>query len=121
MRFALLLCALFLAAGCRCRIPKDHAGAYSKVACGSVVTAELPRPAKCFEVELYRKSDCNLTVEITCQGEAKPWTRTLKPGEKTCYCCEGDAPRIRKVVLKCVGDDPKGWCVYCATTRDRCP
>ena len=121
MRPTLLVVALLVAACCRCRIPDGQSGAYSKVACGAVVTAELPRPAKCFEVSLLKKSDCELKVEITCEWEAKPWTRTLKPGEKACYCCEGEKPRIRKVVLRCLGDHPAGWCIYCATTRDSCP
>jgi hypothetical protein len=118
---ATLLVLLLVSACCRCRIPEGQSGAYSQVACGSVVTAELPRPAKCFDVKLLKRSDCNLQVEIHCEGEAKPWTRTLKPGEWTCYCCEGERPRIRKIVLRCLGDDPRGVCIYCATTRDSCP
>lgn len=121
MRLLLLVAALLPAACCHCRIPSGQAGAYSHVACGSVVTAELPRPAKCFEVSLSEKSDCDLKIEITCEGEGKPWTKTLKPGEKTCYCCEGEKPRIRKIVLRCIGDHPDGWCTYCVTTRDSCP
>ena len=121
MRSTLLALALVLAACCRCRIPEGQSGAYSRVACGAVVTADLPRPVKCFEVELLKKSTCELKVEITCEGEATPWTRTLKPGEKACYCCEGEKPRIRKVVLRCLGSDAHGSCTYCATTRDSCP
>lgn len=121
MRFTSLLAALLLGACCHCRFPSGQSGAYSRVLCGSVVTAELPRPAKCFEVSLLKKSDCELKVEITCEGAARPWTHTLKPGEKICHCCEGEKPGIRKVVLRCLGDHPGGWCVYCATTRDSCP
>lgn len=121
MRIPLLLVTLLLAACCQCRFPSGQAGAYSRVACGSVVTAELPRAVKCFEISLLKKSDCDLKIEITCEGDAKPWTHTLKPGEKICHCGEGEKPRIRKVVLRCVGDHPAGWCTYCVTTCDSCP
>jgi hypothetical protein len=118
MRLLLPILAVVAAGCCACRIPSGQAGAYSHVLCGSVVTAELPHPARCFEVELLKKSDGRLTVEIWCEGESKPWTKTLQPGEKACRCCEGEKPRIRKVVLRAEGE---GWCTYCATTRDSCP
>jgi len=112
MPLAVPLLALLPAAGCRWRPSDGEAGALSRVACGTVVTADLPRPVRRFEITLLPESDGALKVEIACVGESRPWSRTLQPGESAQYACEGAEPRIRKVVLRSLGEHTTGWVTY---------